>query len=237
MKAIQLRLSFVVLLLLPLTTVNSQKVDHLIPENGPFSFAIRDYYARVQSILWCKMDIQPLASVMVLPSFEPEWTVYIYHPEFKQVVHIASHSSASSTKDSMAFFRPDTLKYVAVSVVANRSIWYTSMNQVRSKRTGIKPKVSSRPLPTEIAQELCRAFRFQLKEARDPDIPVGGLDGTSYHFSGWHMYAQTWSPEVSSTPGRFVRLVETLRDYTRADDSAAKSLLVTIEAASRDLSK
>ncbi len=237
MLANHMRLVIVALLLASLTTVSAQQVDHLIPETGPFGFVPQDYYARVQSILWRKMESRPIASVIVLPSFEPEWTVYIYHPEIRDVEYFASDSSASSKVDSMAFLRPDTLKYIVVSAVANKSIWSTWMSRGRSKKMTITPKVSSRQMPIETARAVCEALHSRLKETHYTEKPWGGLDGTSYHFAGWKMYAQTWSPEANTIPDRLVRLVESLLDYTRADDSTSQTMLGRIGAASNGLSK
>ena len=237
MKRSHFPLALVAIVMFSLTGVSAQEVVHLVPEDGPFAPSFPDYYGRVRAILFRNVEAQPLASVVVLPSFAPEWLVCIYHPEIRKVEYLPRSSSHSSGLDSVVTFETDTHKCFVASVVANKSIWQTWMDHPQSRLSVIKPRVSSRSIPVGTADSVCEAFYRHLRETRYTDKIWGGIDGTIYHFAGRHMYAQSWSPQENTNPYKLVKLAEALADYSRADGNTARTLLAKIGGASKILLK
>ena len=91
-----------------------------------------------------------------------------------------------------------------------------------------------KPLDTAVAQRITSAWIGVLRETRYLPAETGiGLDGTTYHFSGYHrppgknynegfFAGQTWSPDPDTKPGRLAKLASSLVQYCYGKTEAAE---------------
>jgi len=214
------------LLLLRPITLTAQEVDHLYPEDGDFAHVRFAYFGYVKSILSRGMKDRPLVYAACIPSFHPEWVVYIEQP----------------LRSSDEFFDEDTLTYVVVCEKPVQRIWLTLLDPAPKREqtfeehdkmvAGIETIVSSRSIPKDIANEVIQAFLAILGETRYSDGALEGIDGTGYHFSAFNrenwleMYGKAWSPRENSKPAKLVELSWILLGYaeSKADTSDESSL-------------
>ncbi|MCL2715667.1 MAG: hypothetical protein FWD68_14050 [Alphaproteobacteria bacterium] len=75
----------------------------------------------------------------------------------------------------------------------------------------------TKPIDAATAQLLSAAWIWMLRDARHPQCPRIGLDGTTYQFYAdtpeGALAGQTWSPEPDSNSGRLVELAEAVAHY------------------------
>jgi hypothetical protein len=180
-----------------------QAEDHLQPSQGYFfsySYAA-SYYPKVQQALYAGLSASPLARVVVLPSFAPEYVVSI------------------DQKGP---------KYYLTYQVCQASLW--AALQQRGKQVAIATKAVevSQELATVIQQTFNTAIA-QTKYPKP--ITQIRSDGTTFVFSAMQrgiglQGGETWSPSAGNM-GALVTLVDHLKQVanTPADQQLQRDLL------------
>lgn len=157
--------------------------DHLNPAEGYFSAPNHTYHLRVRETLLADFSTTPLAGLLVLPSFEPEYTLWI---------------------------GKDWRRYYAIYRVAKSSIWQALQNPLAASVT---VNTYSTELPAELAQELAALFWTALGQTRYAQQSAIILDGTAYYATAFRTGSglrngETQSPPTSSKLRGLVDLAE-----------------------------
>lgn len=198
------------LMLVAQSTVGAVTQARLEPDESAFASLQSEYYLGVRRALLKDVPFAA-AAVVVLPSFEVEWAVWIMRDPQPSVC----------------------------SRTASRKIW--NADQPERPHVPVRPtRPKCIRVAREILEDLSDRWVAMLRNVAYPP-PGGtiGLDGTSYHFStldqGQKLAGQIWSPEPNSTTGRFVAVAEALRAYTSSPSlEAAASLCELIAAVQPD---
>lgn len=191
----------------------NESSSYLEPEGSRFSprqsTAIRSYEllvvetllepteCEVQSLV-APWQLEESASVVCLPSFEPEW-----------VLRVVGDRKA---------------KFWVVLLEAETNIWYSALSQ---SETSPSPPVKKlwAELAKEIGGAVCDVWSDVVSQTRYPRTRLaGGCDGATHHFeySGKGVPAiagKTWSPVETTIPGRLAGLARCLRDYVRDQEN------------------
>ena len=194
--------TFAFAILLAAVGSRSEPYPHLVPEYGPFSAAsLPEYYTAVRAVLFEGVsDATP--RVIVLPSFEPEWSVWVdLEPEPR---------SCSRAVES--------------------PLW-NDLDPARPNRPSEISTPNCAPLQLNVAQTVAAGWYAMLRGTRYPTASNGvSFDGVSYHFAAFvpglgDLEGQTHSPNSDTPTGRFVALVEALRAYSVAPSVTAQQSL------------
>lgn len=188
---------------------------YLEPEGSPFSLAsgMKVYELMLaESLLGAaEREAQALApawqreetaSLVCLPSFEPEWALSVVGER--------------------------RARFWVLLTEAQRSLWYSTSTWYST--TG-DPEIPCTPsvnthrseLATDLGGAVCDIWSKVLSQTRYPQEPLPACDGITYHFvysrKGKPTTAgKTWSPSRTTVPGKLVGLSHALRDH--AKDSA-----------------
>ncbi|MGI4875534.1 MAG: hypothetical protein ACRYFX_30635 [Janthinobacterium lividum] len=159
--------------------------DHLEPVEGFFSASHHAYHARVRETLLADFSSEPLAGLVVLPSFEPEHALWI---------------------------GKDWRRYYAVYRIGRSSIWQALQNPLAPAVTF---STHNAELPAGLAKALEALFWAALGQTRYYNQRGIRLDGTAYYATAWQQgrgsrTGQTWSPASLSKLGDLVALAESL---------------------------
>jgi hypothetical protein len=193
---------------------------YLEPEDSPFSVPansrLRWYELILAEALLKPAEDDPqsdsfwarrgaIARVVCLPSFEPEWALWL---------------------------RRDDKTVFSVSLTeAERSLWYSSL---KDENPLLVPVVKRRrELPMELVSAICEVWRKVLFETRHPQTHFPGCDGVTYHFSHWAqetgtMAGKTWSPPEATPPGRLVAISHSLRRFLIEDELSIELVMERI---------
>ena len=176
-------------------------LEHLVPcdpDDPEFGF---DYINRVFDAFWNTDEPGPAddgsALVVVLPSFQPEWTLII----------------GTSTQPTAVEIR-----------VASPQLWSANWVEVpgtNGRQRGWARQPAAVDVLRSIAEvrpETCRLLGdsiARLVEATQEDPQVHpGLDGTTYRFySPTGGCGSCWTPHTSTRPGKAVALIEETRSF------------------------
>ncbi|MGI4865576.1 MAG: hypothetical protein ACRYFZ_16765 [Janthinobacterium lividum] len=159
--------------------------DFLKPVDGYFSKNSDEYHLRVRETLLVDFSSTPLAGLIVLPSFAPEYALWI---------------------------GKDWRRHYAVYRVGKTSIWQTSQQPLAAP---VNFYTCNAELPPELAQALATVFWAALGQTRYPGNERITLDGTSYYFTAFRAgsgsrIGQTWSPNSSLRLGKLIALAESV---------------------------
>ncbi|MBF9221784.1 hypothetical protein [Hymenobacter ruricola] len=193
--------------------------DHLLPSQGYFaSYAHeRPYYPKVQEALCAGLSDTPLARVVVLPSFSPEYALSL-----EEKAH----------------------KYYLTYRVCLTSAW-GALQRKETKPVAVSTVTVELGAPAAVA--VASAFNKAILQTKYPAPTEGfsvRLDGTTYAFITFQrgvglQSGETWSPVAGTKMGKLVAIVETLKKVTitPADQplqaellQQARQLLATLEA-------
>ncbi|UOG72773.1 hypothetical protein MTX78_11610 [Hymenobacter tibetensis] len=180
-------------LLFSLCAVASQaqlKDDHLLPAKGLLAGDPPQdtYYLKVQETLYVGLDLDPIARLVVLPSFQPEYVISI------------------DQKGN---------KYYLTYNQASKSIWSTTQAQSSSK---VEAQAKSVEISKEMATTVGMLFNTALDQVRYPEPVMRiTSDGTTYTFiasrAGNGVRAgETWSPDIKSKMSTLVAVAESLKE-------------------------
>lgn len=177
-----------------------QVKDHLLPSEGYFtSYAHqRAYYPRVRDVLGAGLTDTPLAQVVVLPSFTPEYLV--------------------SLEERGA-------KYYLTYRICETSVW-ASLQEKRLPSVSVK--TTTVELSQSAATAVVATFSQAISQTHYPEPSTNrslGSDGTTYEFSNFQQGVglqggQTWSPRTGTKMSDLVALVTSLKKVTTAPADA-----------------
>lgn len=159
--------------------------DYFSPVEGHFSGTNHAYKLRVCKTLLADFSTTPLAGLVVLPSFEPEYALWI---------------------------DKDWRGYYAIYRVAKPSIWQTLQNPLAEPVT---LNTCQAKLPPELAQQMAALFWTALGKTQYAQQPAIMLDGTAYYANAFRAGSglrngETWSPPASSSLRELIDLAENL---------------------------
>lgn len=159
--------------------------DFLEPVDGYFSTNSADYYLRVRETLLADFSNTPLAGLVVLPSFTPEYALWI---------------------------GKDWRRHYAVYRVGKTSIWQALQQPLAAP---VSFHTCNAEIPSELAQALAAVFWAALGQTRYSDNRGIVLDGTAYYFTAFQTglgsrSGQTQSPDFSSNLGKLTALAESV---------------------------
>jgi hypothetical protein len=177
---------------------------YLEPEGSPFSspgkWWIGYYELNVARTLLEPIELaargegyNEIASLVCLPSFEPEWAVGV----------------AGDRKTGFSVLLTE----------AEKHIWYSTLKpEMQSSEAPVRMQQCQ--LPTDRAGAMCDIWRRILLQTRYHEKSKLGCDGVFYHFAYWRvgsapLAGKTWSPEEATVPGKLAVLGHTLKDYAR----------------------
>lgn len=167
-----------------------QRDDHLVPTEGLLtSYSGQDqYYSKVRETLYAGLSENPVALLVVLPSFEPEYVLSI------------------DQKGS---------KYYLTYNQAQKSIWSASQAQGSPK---VEVEAKSVEMSKEAATTVGELFNTALDQVRYPApvMSIRG-DGTTYTFIAFRAgngirAGETWSPGVKTKMATLVAVAESLKE-------------------------
>jgi hypothetical protein len=150
----------------------------------------------VQSVapVW---EQEETASLLCLPSFEPEWAL-------------------SVVGDRKA-------RFWVVVAEAEKNIWYSmAVSEEMSNSPYVKTHWTE--VTAELGAAVCDTWNGALCQTHYAQEPFCGCDGVTYHFAyvrkgkQSEMAGQTWSPDENTVPGKLVALSYALKEY--AEDVA-----------------
>lgn len=185
----------------PLPRETSQ---YLEPEDSPFSppgrWEISSYELKVARTLLEPIELEArgegykeIASLVCLPSFEPEWAVWV----------------AGERKTGFS----------ALLTEAKGNNWYSTLTA--EMQFSVAPvRMYQHQLPTDRAGAICDIWKRILAQTRYPQKSALGCDGVDYHFAYWGvgsppLAGKVWSPEETTVPGKLADLGQTLTDYVK----------------------
>jgi hypothetical protein len=197
---------------------------YLEPEDSPFSpplkLAIRAYELMVAKSLLEPAEVvfrstayrdpqKEIASLVCLPSFEPEWALCV-------------------AGERMSGFS-------VLLTEAKKNIWYSS----RNPEVGFPIAVSKSEgqLAADLGGAICDVWRKVLSQTRYPkELQTSGrCDGVTYHFAYWGvrggslLAGKAWSPAEESVAGKLVAVSHALRDYLGEAGPSRQQIVQTIE--------
>ena len=144
--------------------------DHLTPVEGYFSVANHSYHLQVRETLLANFSPMPLAGLVVLPSFEPEYALWI---------------------------GKDWRRHYAIYRVAKLSIWQTIQNPLAKPVACTTYQVE---LPVALAQAMAALFWSALGQTQYAQQPAITLDGTAYYATAFQAGSGLRSGKTESLP-------------------------------------
>ncbi|WBA44367.1 hypothetical protein [Hymenobacter canadensis] len=187
-----------------------QGKDHLVPTEGIFTSYSHEqaYYSRVGDVLLAGLTDSPLARVVVLPSFSPEYVLSL---------------------------EQRAAKYYLTYRICQTRVW---SNYEKTPAIRIQVNTTTVELSKPAALLVAKAFKQAIAKTRYPapsKYHDNGSDGTSYHFSHFQLGiglrgGQTWSPEKGSKMSDLVALTTTLNKVAAAPTDAKIQITLTKQA-------
>ena len=163
------------------------------------------YEARARSLL--TRDIGYDATMVCLPSFEPEWAIGV--------------GEAKGSERAVVTFRE-----------MDRQIWGAK----KGSKPTFKQKVAPIDDRTAAMIHRCWERMLLETRYRLPSDDISGLDGETYHFaSGSGMNGYVWSPDADTLPGRLVALAAALREFASAPEANRPKLIERLRLEADDL--
>ena len=183
-----------------------QRDDHLLPAKGLLAgYSFQDkYYPKVRETLCAGLDLNPVARLVVLPSFQPEYVLSI------------------DQKGN---------KYFLIYNQAQKSIWSALQAQGSPK---VEVEAKSVEISKETATMVGDLFNTALDQVRYPApvMSIRG-DGTTYTFIAFRAgngirAGETWSPSAKTKMATLVAVAEGMKELatTSANQQLEQDLLL-----------
>jgi hypothetical protein len=161
--------------------------------------------ARLLAPIWQRDET---ASLVCLPSFEPEWALWVVGAR--------------------------RVGFWVLLAEADRSIWHSMRGELETPDSvPLKKRYSE--LSLELGVAVCDIWSRVLSQTRYPEKrTIDRCDGVSYHFA----YSRkniastagtTWSPPEVTIPGQLVGLSDTLREYVHYGGQSNLQIVRKIE--------
>jgi hypothetical protein len=202
--------------------------DHLVPEQsvlGGYGFDT-EYQARVRGVFHEAFDNRSVVFRMIKePSFLPELVVGLGHDDtgykifmLKPSVFLWSYSSLESLQSGAVRCVHDGTDCNKRDIDELKATLPADWHDVEVRRCEVN-------LDEKTAKHLMDVWKKMLLGTRYDENPVIGLDGTTYHFEGWDMEGQIWSPDGDTNPGRLVNIAEAMSAICDAGSGASSKAL------------
>ncbi len=210
-------------LFLAVQSVAPRPSGDLLPEEGAFAgiFHWKSHIALSEMLL--PYDRSRKSALVVLPSFEAEWAVFVSAgSNGRQIVvralrkPLSAESVEAPSKDPNVRFvpMPGAVDPKAVAIAAKHVTQTTA------------------PISNDTARKLEGAWQAALTRVRyteEMQRVLAGADGTTYHFSQCTvgcLTGRTWSPETGSIAQRLVEIGEAMRSFVEARGTEKETDLV-----------
>lgn len=200
----------------------TSRVDGLAAEDGVFyPLGSLDYRLAVRRVLLTHPDV--LLQMVVLPSFEPEYAVFVCGPSGRP-----RRRGPQQTERTLVAGRLVTQLWGAA---AEQCLAPPDARGVRiayhpTKETfaGLSPEVdwARAPLADSTYQRVRAAWDAALADVRGDRTSIG-CDGETYHFAAGIRAGKTWSPTPDSVCAGLVALGESLVELARLTNEAERS--------------
>jgi len=170
-------------------------------------------------------DSRPKSVVVVCPSFESEWAVFVSSgPEGPQIVLRALRKPLAAESPREARSKNGDVQFIPIP------------GSIDPKAVAIAAKHVTQATATisrETASKLERAWQAALARVRYSEElrrMLAGADGTVYHFSQCSeqgcLTGRTWSPERGSVSQQLVEVGDAMRSYVAARGADKETRLV-----------
>jgi hypothetical protein len=204
------------------TLAAGDKPDELQPCDGLYSgFGPEPYYLALRDSLLGEHNYR-LCQILAIPSFEPEWTVYLIQDGSGHAQIIYKAMKVNLWSEMCDKIKKNTN---STSFRTNGHDAIEALSQLKKEVVRALAPISG---PTTVL--LQQVWGGMLARVRYPQ-PDGsiGLDGITYHVSHWERGSgfrsgTTWSPEEGSRTSAFVQLAEDLRNYVLAQNNEQPTL-------------
>jgi hypothetical protein len=210
--------------------------NDLQPEDGLFSgFAPDPYYLELRDLLLGEHQYR-LCQVFVVPSFSPEWAVYIFREGVNkgkpQVMY-------KSMKKSLWYEMNDSIE----KRLNNGTIdWSASSQKLALAQLTKHFNRAYAPISESTTALLGQVWSEMLARVcyPKPENDIFGFDGVTYHISHWiqdlgFRSGTTWSPEKGSNVGALVEIAENMQRYVLADSKERPLIETAIVNKAREL--
>ncbi|WP_201981237.1 hypothetical protein [Hymenobacter rubidus] len=186
-----------------------QVADHLEPSRGSLfeDKRLQPFYSALQQVLFAGLSDKPLARIVVVPSFAPEYLVSV-------------EQNAGT--------------YTLISRVCQQQV-QAALREQPARRVTAQTRTA--PLPEPLATAVVAVIRQALAQTQYPaPVPRYQLDGTAYYFMAFQRWAgwwngQTWSPASDTRMRALVDLVAHLKELTADPANQQRQLDLQQEAA------
>ena len=222
-----------VFLLVSLLTLPARSTD-LEPETGVFAgYGPPEPYDLMLRRALLEDDSYRLCQFAVIPSFEPEWAVYIVESKPGPPT-LVSRTLKRQMWSSMMTEMAKACSDGSISLDAmSQSI---ALEKLRSATHTQRVK-----LDTKMAAQLGSACQAALLRVRYPKTRTAGLDGTTYHLGHWipgaFLSGTTWSPKPGTLARDYIDMGATLKSYAHADPSSRPKIRTRVLAAAARLTR
>lgn len=206
--------------------------DHLVPEDsllsGGFSAMFPHYHLLILNVLRDAFDRDVELRAVVLPSFSPEYAVGLRtisapnDPSSYRVIYLRPEIQLWGYQ-SLAMMQSGDVKIISGGT-QDSEIAKMKANLPKDPKD-IKVAHCEKALDVPIAEAVKKAWMGVLYETRYDHRSWAGLDGVSYHFSGWDSFqflaGTVWTPPRDTKPGMLAGLADALVAYCDGKVSAA----------------
>jgi hypothetical protein len=206
--------------------ISGEKTNDLEPEEGMFTFGTLDpYYLALRDALLGEHKYR-LCQLTVIPSFEPEWTVYLIKDEagrVQAVYKVMKENLWYQMTDKM--FQDSANHSIDISGPAQAAI-LSKINKDSERAIA--------PISSTVATLLEQAWMEMLARVQYPKSDgSNGLDGITYHVLHWDRgiglrSGTTYSPDKGSNTGALVEIAEDLRNYVINQSKGRPALETTM---------
>jgi len=203
--------------------------DELVPSEGLFAWqAPEPYDLAIREALVGEHDYRK-CQMLAVPSFEPEWAVYLVRDEATSPQIVAKRLRQQLWSEMMDFLSASGTKDgYDIGPVAQAAALATLRADVDRATAAVS---------VDTADALEQVWHEMLGRVRYANERTCGRDGTTYHVSHWGQRCgvrsgTTWSPDEGSRPAALVGLAEAMRDLAlgAAADRCAKDLALAADA-------
>lgn len=192
-----------------------------LPEPGAYSWDKPRPHELALSDLLLPTDLSRKCVMVVRPSFEAEWAVYVSGDATgRKIVLRALRKPLSAEVVAQMPAKPPTVKFISPG------------GEVDLKTVEVASKFVTQqasPVSEETAGVLELAWQKVLDRVRysaEMQRMLAGADGTSFHISqcgqGGCLSGRTWSPEKGSIASRLVEIAEEMRAYAQAGGAGGR---------------
>ncbi len=178
-------------------TFGQPKEDHLEPTDCYFDTNDLNYYSSIYKHLIKDLSYDPVARMLVLPSFSAENVVSI---------------------EGVDRENREYRKFKVIYKTCKKSIYY------KKRRNYTKISTYENEIDSVTVRLVNQIFKLVLSDTRYNKNVLSGLDGETYIFSGFFIgfgtqTGQIWSPDEGTKMSGLVELGNTLIQFAKSDNN------------------